>query len=58
MADEVRRQPATEAIKEGPANRAHTATIEMVNFHKSSVTMPPRSHPKCVSSGLVSKSVN
>jgi len=58
MADKVRRQPATEAIEERPANRTHTATIEMVNLHKSSVTMPPRSHPKCVSSGLVEKSVN
>ncbi|WP_448273240.1 hypothetical protein [Nostoc sp. DSM 114160] len=29
---------ATEAIEEGPANRAHAATIEMMNLHKSSVT--------------------
>ncbi|MDZ7967900.1 MAG: hypothetical protein RM368_23580 [Nostoc sp. DedSLP03] len=29
---------ATEAIEQGPANRAHTAAIEMMNLHESSVT--------------------
>nr|WP_269141748.1 hypothetical protein [Nostoc sp. NZL] len=32
------RQTATEAIEEGPTNRAHAAAIEMMNLHESSVT--------------------
>ncbi|MEH1803423.1 MAG: hypothetical protein V7L13_30515 [Nostoc sp.] len=49
MADEVSRRAATEAIEEGPANRAHAAAIEMMNLHESSLTtLIPQNDPKCV----------
>jgi hypothetical protein len=41
VANEASRQTATKAIKERPTNRAHATAIEMMNLHKSSVTMPP-----------------
>jgi hypothetical protein len=36
VADEASRQTATEAIEERPTDRAHTATIEMMNVHNCS----------------------
>ncbi|WP_335233554.1 hypothetical protein [Nostoc sp.] len=41
VADEVSFRSATEAIEEGPANRTHTAAIEMMNSHESSLTVKP-----------------
>ncbi|BDI14302.1 hypothetical protein ANSO36C_01040 [Nostoc cf. commune SO-36] len=38
VADEVSLRAATEAIEEGPTNWTHTAAIEMMNLHESSVT--------------------
>jgi hypothetical protein len=36
VADEASRQTTTEAIEECPTDRAHAATIEMMNVHKCS----------------------
>jgi hypothetical protein len=54
VADEASRQTTTEAIEECPTDRAHTATIEMMNVHKYSALNSYMTAPRSGSPWLAS----